>query len=79
MDKSCFFFQKRIVAVGNFESSLLLLKFPEFIPLGVFRSSRSQMFFKIEVLKNFAIFTVKHLCWSFLMKLKRDFKTGIFL
>ena len=34
-----------------------------------FRSSRSQMFFKIGVLKTFAKFTVKHLCWSlFLIK-----------
>ena len=31
----------------------------------------SQMFFKIGVLKNFANFTVKHLCWSlFLIKLQ---------
>ena len=28
------------------------------------RSSRSQMFFKIDVLKHFTIFTGKHLCWS---------------
>ena len=36
-----------------------------------FRSSRSQMFFKIGVLKNFAIFTGKHLCWSlFLIKFR---------
>ena len=28
------------------------------------RSSRSQIFFKIGVLKNFAYFTGKHLCWS---------------
>ena len=28
------------------------------------RSSRSQIFFKVIVLKNFAIFTEKHLCWS---------------
>ena len=35
------------------------------------RSSRSQMFFKKDVLKNFANFTGKHLCWSlFLIKLK---------
>ena len=34
------------------------------------RSSRSQMFFKIGILKNFAIITGKHLCWSpFLIKL----------
>ena len=30
----------------------------------IFRSSRSQMFFKIGFLKNFAIFTGKHLRWS---------------
>ena len=28
------------------------------------RSSRSQMSFKISVLKKFAIFTTKHLCWG---------------
>ena len=44
----------------------------------LFRSSRSQMFFKIGVLKNFAIFTGKSLCWSlFLIKLlKRNSNTG---
>ena len=36
-----------------------------------YRSSSSQMFFKIGVLKNFAIFTGKHLRWSlFLIKLQ---------
>ena len=39
-----------------------------------FRSSRSQMFYKIGVLKNFAKFTRKHLCWShFLIKLHTCF------
>ena len=33
------------------------------------RSGRSQMFFLIGVLKNYSIFTGKHLCWSlFLIK-----------
>ena len=37
-----------------------------------FKSRRLQMFFKISVLKNFAIFTGKHLCWSyFLIELQR--------
>ena len=55
----------------------------------IFRSSRSQMIFKIGVLKNFANFTVKHLCWSiFFIKLqawmaatllKRDSNTGVIL
>ena len=40
----------------------------------VFRSSRSQMFHKIGVLKKFAKFTGKHLCLShFLIKLRTCF------
>ena len=36
----------------------------------IVRSSRSQMFLKIGVFKNFTIFTGKQLCWSlFLIKL----------
>ena len=52
-----------------------------------YRSSRLKMFYKIVVLKNFAIFTGKHLCWSlFFIKLqiwkpatlsKRDSNTGV--
>ena len=35
----------------------------------MYRSSRLQLFFNMGVLKNFAIFTGKHLCWSlFLIK-----------
>ena len=34
-----------------------------------YRSSRAKMFWKIGALKNFMIFTGKHLCWSlFLLK-----------
>ena len=41
-----------------------------FLLLVMLRSnSRLQIFFKTDVLKNFAIFTGKHLCWScFLIK-----------
>ena len=40
-----------------------------------FRSSRSQMFFKVGVLKSFAKFTWKHLCQSlFLKKFREIFK-----
>ena len=42
-------------------------------PVKIFssRSSCWQEFFKISALKNFAIFTEKHLCWSlFLIKLQ---------
>ena len=55
----------------------------------MYRSSRSQMFFEIDVLKIFTIFTEKQMCWSlFLLKLqafrpeiifKRDSNTGVFL
>ena len=36
------------------------------------RRSRSQMFFKIVVLKNFANFTGKHLCWSLFLIMLQD-------
>ena len=43
------------------------------LQLSFVRSSRSQMFFKIDVIKNFVNFTGKHLCWSlFLIKFKTD-------
>ena len=39
------------------------------------KSSRSHVFFKIVILKNFAILTGKHLCWSiFLFKLQACIK-----
>ena len=51
-------------------------------PLKKSKSSRSQMFFEISSIKNFAIFTGKHLCWGlFLIKLQafrpRDSNTGV--
>ena len=45
---------------------------------GPIRSSRSKMFFTIAVLKNFAIFTGKHLCWSlFLIKFQAKRPEGL--
>ena len=47
-------------------------------PLKKSKSSRSQMFFKISSIKNFAIFTGKHLYWGlFLIKLQA-FRPGTF-
>ena len=48
------------------------------------RSSRLQMFFRICVLQDFAIFTGKNLRWSLFLitldaLLKRDSNTGVFL
>ena len=45
-------------------------------PLKKLKSSRLQMFFKIGSIKNFAIFTGKHLCWGlFLIKLQTPTQT----
>ena len=40
------------------------------------RTRYSQMFLKVRVLKNFAIFTVKHLCWN--PFLKKETPTQVF-
>ena len=54
-------------------------KFGELLKIERTRRNRSQMFFKIDVLKIFAIFTRKHLCCSlFLIKLQA-FGTGTLL
>ena len=48
----------------------------------IIRNSRSQMFFKIGVLKNFAVFTGKRPCWSLLYDKVaglKDSYTGVFL
>ena len=63
------FFFKIVVLKATFDSKPI----SNFNPLqqkSFLRRSRSQMFFKIGVPKNFANFTGKHLCWSlFLTKL----------
>ena len=38
-----------------------------FVPVGKRSNSRLQMFYKIDALKNLAIFTGKHLRWRFLL------------
>ena len=45
----------------------------------VIRSSRSLMFFKIGVLKNFAIFKRKHLCRSFFLRKLRAWRHATLL
>ena len=37
------------------------------VRVGKHSNSRSQMFYKIDALKNLAIFTGKHLCWRFFL------------
>ena len=59
----------RKITVLNNQTNFSHTKFD--INLVKLRSSPSQMFLKIGVLKNFAIFTGKHLCWGlFLLKLQ---------
>ena len=54
---------------NTLELSAITLHFWDFD--GEYRSSRWQMFFKIDALKNFAIFIGKHMCWSlFLIQLQ---------
>ena len=53
--------------------------------VGLSRSSHSELFFKIGVLKHFTNFTGKHLCWSLFLKRslkvfkRRDSNKGLFL
>ena len=50
-----------------FLNTFKMIKFHDQKTLSLnFKSSHSQMFFKIDVLKNFATFTGKHLCRSYL-------------
>ena len=45
------------------DAQYLITKFMFIISYNKGRSSHSQMFFKIAVLKNFAVFARKHLWW----------------
>ena len=55
------------------ESQMLALR------LSFVRSSRWQIFFKIDVIKKFVNFAGKHLRWSlFLIKIKTDSNTDVF-
>ena len=52
------YWQSALPAINNNNSYFLTHSSPSD------RSNRSQMFFEIVILKNFAIFTGKQLCWS---------------
>ena len=59
---------KELVEKRNYEKRILFVVVCYFSFASI-RSSRSQMFFKIGVLKKLAMFKVKHLRWSlFLIK-----------
>ena len=61
-----------LTAIFNFRRWLLVKELQDiFYSIFSDSSSRLQMFFKISVLKNFAILTGKYLCWGlFLIKLQ---------
>ena len=95
MSKNCTKGQNKLQALkgysNNYESQISWKKSMNsfFCNALIFKSSPSQIFFKIDVLKNFTSFTGKHLCWSLLLiklqtlrpatLLKRDSNTGVFL
>ena len=56
---------------------MLLVMF--FIHLGKLSNSRSQMFFKAGVLKNFAIFAGKRLCWRLFLIYLQDLRLAFSL
>ena len=68
------------------DAQYLITKFMITISYNKGRSSRLQMFFKIAVLKNFAIFARKHLWWIlFLINIfnkktyfEKDLRTAVF-
>ena len=70
---------------NNFSSHFLMFsvgiekKMWHEVGLRTLKSSRSQIFFRIGALKNFAIFKEKHLSWSlFLIKLKASSPAALF-
>ena len=65
----CFVFEKM-------SSSLPMLLVMLLAHVGKRSNSRSQMFFKTGVLKYFAIFTEKHLCWSLFLIKFQDWRSA---
>ena len=65
------YFTSKLEFFSNILSVLVVKIFlRHFRNIQSFRSSRSHMFFRIGILKNLAIFTGRHLCWSLLLLIK---------
>ena len=65
-EKISYFRVKKIPSLQIIQNHIPVLERPVFQIIWIkYRSIYSQLFFKIDVLKNFANFTGKHLCWSF--------------
>ena len=90
MESGYIYFRRKTTNTGSQSKNALLEKGVEGLTEDVTkRSSPSQMFFKIGVLKNYANSTGKHLWWIFFLiklqpqrpatSLKRDSNTGVFL
>ena len=61
---------KYVLLIRFFQISIVQWYDRTFVTFKAFRSSHSQMFYKIGVFENFAKFTGNHLCWSpFLLRL----------
>ena len=63
----CFVFEKM-------SSSLPMLLVMLFVHVGKRSNSRSQIFFKVGVLTNFAIFTGKHVYWNLFLITLQDWR-----
>ena len=88
---SCFYALQLVYPTQD--SSFLLLSMANFLKkhsqIAIIKRDRLQIFFKIDVLKNYTIFTEKHLCWClFKIKVqpsrystlfKRNSNTAVFL
>ena len=65
---SCINYQEHLFHITFYHQLLSSDEYEESFFMNTSRSSRLQMFFKIGVLKSFANFTGKHLCWSLFLK-----------
>ena len=66
-------YQERLMLEGPSSHNSSAIKFYNF------RSSCSQMFFKLCVIKNFANFTGNYLCWSLILEIFIDLHTCNFI
>ena len=58
------------------------MRFPSKMNLAdsiIYRSSRSQMFFKVSVIENLSYFTGTHLCWSLFLNTVSGLKASNFI
>ena len=73
---NCLAISMKIAKLARCDQVIFKISFIYFFSISTFRSSRSQMFFKVGVHKNVANFTEKHLCWSLFVIKLQAFRPG---